>query len=71
MRMKLARWVQPSGPIASELTGWRRQSYPARLAPIAVNAPTNAGPATTPQAVFARTTGSLRLAAELSATLVY
>ena len=57
--MKFARCAQPSRPSASELTAWRRQSYPARLAPIALNAPTNRGPATTPQAVFAKTAGAL------------
>ena len=35
-RMKLARWGHPRRPIASELTGKRCQSYPARVAPIAV-----------------------------------
>jgi hypothetical protein len=50
--MKFARCVQPSQPTASELTAWRRQSYPARLAPITANALTNTGAAMAPQAAF-------------------
>ena len=52
---KLARCAQPSRPAPSELTAWRRQSYPARLAPIRVKAPMNTGAAKTPHAVLART----------------
>ena len=49
VRMKLARWGHPWRPQARELTGRRRQSYPGRLAPIAVKAATKSGPARAPK----------------------
>lgn len=45
---KFPRWAHPPRPMASELTGWRRQSYPWRPAPMAVKAAMNSGPATAP-----------------------
>jgi|GEM_PF-2679605 hypothetical protein len=47
---KFARCCHPRSPVASELTVWRRQSYPGRFAPIAVKAVMNSGAATTPHA---------------------
>ena len=55
--MKFMRWSHPRRPIARELTARRCQSYPARAAPIAVNATRNSGPAMAPQRSW---TGRLR-----------
>jgi hypothetical protein len=45
---KLVVWIQPPGPSARLLTGWRRQSYPRRRAPSTRNTAANPGPAAAP-----------------------
>src|ERR1700684_2937466 len=54
VRAKLPVWIQPRGPSARELTGWRSGREPSRAPPSMTNAATKAGPAARPQRSRAR-----------------